>query len=189
MRTGMSDELARWDLARRAGNHAKADRIAETIREQRATMILYHGTTRERADAIERDGLDPDATRRSDPGDFGMGIYLTARRSRAKAYGPAVFRVEVDPSKLARISRPYFLDGFKQVEPETPEERMFYAIAFDDRGEMLTVKGGNREAVSRAVARAFLRAGYTGIATEHSGGEVVVFDRAAFVSVTREEEE
>jgi hypothetical protein len=94
----------------------------------------------------------------------------------------------VDDSRYARIASPYFIKGFEQTKPETDVERLFYAHAFDEDGEMLTVRADwpERVAASKAVRDAFLRAGYQGIIAgpdPRGQTEVVVFDPDSITSI------
>lgn len=151
-------------------------------------MKLYHGTDEASAARILSEGFDVDALRRSDPGDFGWGVYLTSSLPRARAYGSVVLEVEVDESRFARLPCPYFLDDFQRVEPETEVERLFYSVAFDAEGEMLTIHSPDREGVSKAVAKTFLEAGYDGLVTgpgRYGDLEVVVFRVLAASSPSR----
>lgn len=151
---------------------------------------FYHGTSAANAGRVISHGFDVDARTHSDPGDFGWGTYLTSEPARARQYGNTVLAVTVDTDNFARIRNPYFLEGLKSIKPKGAIERLFYGVAFDKKGDMLTVTGDDREAVSRKVALAFLDAGYDGIITgpwgSNSGIEVVVFDPdEAVVDVAR----
>jgi hypothetical protein len=159
---------------------------ARVARRFLAGKTWYHGTTPANAAKIRAEGFDVDAPRRSDPGDFGWGIYLTDRPSRARSYGREVLAVTIDESRFARLPNPYFLKGLEQVEPRTAAEKLFYSAAFDDEGHMLTVSSPDRVGAAKAVTRAFLAKGYAGIiGGPHTLGdlEVVVFDPSA-VSVS-----
>jgi len=150
-------------------------------------MKLLHGTTSELAERILEEGFDLDAPRRSDPGDFGWGAYLTDEASRARSYGTKVLSVEVDVTRFARIKSPYFLDGFKEVEPTTSEEKLFHGVAFCD-GSMMSVTADHEErvAIAQRIRETFLAAGYGGIVAgpdKQGQCEVVVFDTTSIVSV------
>lgn len=134
----------------------------------------YHGTPRWQQ--ILDDGVDIDAPKHSDPGDFGWGVYLTKRLTRARSYGK-VFEVIIDTTNLALIPNPYFLAGLQTVIPNTPEEKLFYSLAFGSSGDMLTTTGtaAERIAASRKIQTAFLAAGYQGILSNYDGGEAVLF--------------
>jgi hypothetical protein len=153
-------------------------------------VILYHGTSPESAETLLAQGFDTEAVRKHDVGDWGWGIYLTDSLPRARSYG-TVLEVDVDESDFAHIKSPYFLDGFTDLDPETPAEQLFFDIAFDERRDMLTVRGGNRERVAREVRDAFLHEGYSGIypgLTDAMGTkDVVVFDPDAIRSIRRVE--
>jgi hypothetical protein len=93
--------------------------------------------------------------------------------------------VMVDVEECARISNPYFLDKLSPITPVSYEEQLFYSTAFDEDGRMLTVKGPKeeRETVSKEIRKVFLQNGYTGILTEYSKGEMVIFDPAIIQDV------
>ena len=151
--------------------------------------IYFHGTGDSQATTILAEGFDIEAPRRSDPGDLGWGIYLTDSASRARAHGYQVLSVEVDTARYARITNPYFLKGFEEVEPETPEERLFHGVAFEG-GQMLSVVADSLEkrvAVARRIREVFLAAGFAGIIAgpdRMEQCEVVVFNPEAITGVT-----
>lgn len=154
-----------------------------------AASSFFHGTSEKNAESIERDGFDLDALRRSDPGDFGWGIYLTDSIHRARAYGSAVLEVAIKNGNFARISNPYFLEGTESTKPETDEEKLFYENAFDSDGNMLTIHG-DRIAAAKNISRAFILNGYDGIIGGPSALgqiEVVVFQPKAIESIRRVE--
>lgn len=142
----------------------------------------YHGTPRWKS--ILDDGIDIDAPKHSDPGDFGWGIYLTKRLTRAQRYGK-VFQLTVETDKLAHVPNPYFLSGLQALTPVTPEEKLFYSLAFDANDNMLTVSGTNQEriAASKKIRNSFLAAGYLGIISDYDGGEAVLFNTAPIRSL------
>jgi len=144
--------------------------------------MWYHGTPRWQN--ILDQGINIDAPKHSDPGDFGWGIYLTGKLLRARVYG-RVFEVEIDTSRMAYISNPYFLEGLRRVIPITPEEKLFYSLAYDEAGEMLTIQGSkeDRIATARHIQRGFLEAGYTGIISDYDEGEAVLFDSSPILSL------
>jgi len=161
-------------------------------RGQAPVEAWYHGTEPQRARAILRAGVDLQAERRRDPGDFGWGFYLTREIERAECHGGAVLQVQLDPSRLARIDNPYFIaqGSFDPVTPSTDAQRLFHQIAFDLQDDfelgagprMRTVRGPLQQRIetSQAIRDAFLAAGYTGIlASQIQGGEAVVFDPSA----------
>lgn len=149
-------------------------------------LSYLHGTSQ--ADTILAEGFDIEAPRRSDPGDLGWGIYLTDEPSRARAYGE-VLRVEIETIRFARIKSPYFLDGFKEIEPTTDEEKLFYGLAFKD-GSMLSVTADSedRVAVAKRIREGFLAAGFDGILAGPDRNlqvEVVVFNPETIRKVAR----
>lgn len=144
--------------------------------------MWYHGTPRWQA--IIDEGINIDAPKHSDPGDFGWGIYLTGNLTKAKVYG-RVFTVGIDTSRMAYISNPYFLEGVHRLQPVTAEEKFFYSLAYDNTGEMLTLHGSKEEriAAARLVQRGFLDAGYSGIVSDYDEGEAVLFESSPILSV------
>lgn len=143
-----------------------------------ALASWYHGTSGEDAARILRAGIDVERERRSDPGDFGWGVYLAHDPERARSYGPVVLEFLVEEAGLARIPNPYFVAGLDEVAPVTEAERRFHALAFAPGGRMRTVQGrwAERVAASREIRDAFLAAGYAGIRSDYLGGETVIFD-------------
>lgn len=142
---------------------------------------FYHGTNR--SDEILASGFDIDAPRRCDPGDFGWGVYLTAKLGRAKFLG-TVLQVEVDLTRFALVPNPYFLSKGEEVLPVTPEEKLFYECVFS-KGGMRTINGRREERANHAkeVQRLFLSAGFLGICTKTYDNEAVVFSTDAILSV------
>lgn len=66
-------------------------------------MIAYHGTTKEKAESIIKEGFSVE--KQGENGShFGNGVYLATTKKRAKAYGKQVVAVEIDESGLAPIS-------------------------------------------------------------------------------------
>jgi len=133
-------------------------------------------------------GFDVEAPRNSDPGDFGWGIYLTDCLERARAYGDAVFEVDIDLSRFAAIPNPYFLksveSGFVNTKPRTYDEVLFYNIAFNENGRMRTVVGDDRVDVAKEIRDSFLDHGYAGIVgNSGKNREIVVFDSSAITRV------
>ena len=146
-------------------------------------MICFHGT-RDPESVLK--GIDLDAPRARDPGDFGWGFYCTLNLARACNHGH-VLRVDVDLSEFAHINYPYFLNKGEPVEPITPEEKLLHGILFTNgEGLMRTVRGSSssREEVAKEVRREFLRHGWKGIVSE-SLEELVVFDASVVRSVHR----
>ena len=145
---------------------------------------LYHGTSRKRAALILAEGVDMEAPRTRDPGDFGWGFYLTTSLSRARACGEVVLEVAVDTSNFAYLPYPYFLKrgSITPLEPTTEVERLFHDTVFtlvdNDWWKMGTVNGtaDERQRAARKVRDCFLAHGHAGIETPHDDGEVVVFD-------------
>lgn len=139
----------------------------------------YHGS--HQVTKILEDGFDIEAKRASDAGDFGWGIYLTKKKSRAKLYGH-ILEITIDPSRYAYIPNPYFTQSLRELKPQTDVEKIFYDLAFacTDKGiVMLTLHdtaSTSREKVAKNIRRVFLDLGYAGIITDHAGGEAVVFD-------------
>ena len=153
-------------------------------------MTWVHGTTTAIWEQIRNQGIDFDSKRRSDPGDFGWGFYVTTNQVRAQTYGEAQIEVGLDESKFAVLPHPYFLNGFEKVEPQTEEEKLFHSLAFSEEGKMLTLRGTKeeRETVCKKIRDEFLKRGYLGIITPHSGGEAVVFSPDGITSMSLCEE-
>lgn len=149
-------------------------------------MTTYlHGTDARSAKVILTEGFSLETRRQSDPGDFGWGIYLTDAPSRARSYGSEVLRVTIATERYARIKNPYFLEGLREVEPQTAEEKLFHQTVFEG-GKMLTVKGEDREGVARRVREVFMEAGYDGIIAgpDRQGQcEVVVFRTSSILRI------
>ncbi len=121
----------------------------------------YHGTPS--WNRILNLGFDMEAPRRSDPGDFGWGIYLTQSKSRAKAYG-TVLKVAVDVSRFALIPNPYFLKGWERVPPVSAEERLFHETVFNgDQMATVNLQRDARIEAAKKVRQVFMGHGYQGI--------------------------
>lgn len=145
-------------------------------------MRLLHGTTSEAAAAILEGGFRLDAERRSDPGDFGWGVYLTGWGPVARASGRAVVVAEVE------LERPKTF-GSKAAAYE-------WLRRLHD-GALPTVQGSERDrvAASKQLRRRMLERGVDGIVIrdakmdpEGRPVEVVVYrlDRIRTVLETRE---
>jgi len=78
---------------------------------------FYHGTTKSSAEQILKEGFKIEKVgSRSDPGDFGEGIYVTLNKYVAKYVGDGtILHVVVDLSKFAFIDNPYFSERLKSV--------------------------------------------------------------------------
>ena len=61
---------------------------------------MYHGTTRQNADSIEKEGFRP-----STGGMLGSGVYLSRDITKAETYGQVVFECLVDVGRVKRIDR------------------------------------------------------------------------------------
>jgi hypothetical protein len=146
--------------------------------------MFYHGTEKQRALSMLSNGVDLGHPNKSDPGDFGLGFYLTENLSRAKAYGQTIIKVEVDLSQFAYIDNPYLKTH------DTPESRLFYQMAFI--GDKMVTVGhihpACRLAICRAIREEFMVNKYKGICTKYSGGETVVFDLSSIKSMAIREE-
>ena len=148
---------------------------------------LWHATTIEAAAAILRGGVNMEAQRRNDVGDLGWGFYLTGSMSRARCYGRGILEIEIHRDQFAVVSNPYFLKGMDVVRPKTEDERLFYSLAFDELGDMMTCSGrydrAAKETAARNIRLAFLELGCAGIISDYSDGEVVVFAAEGIVSI------
>lgn len=133
----------------------------------------FHGSPF--ATSLVAKGVDMEAPRTSDPGDFGWGFYVDKNKLRCRQYGKVLI-VWVDVALFAHLPDPYFLKGLEETNPETELERLFFELAFAPDRRMLTVKGDldERTKVGRQIRAVFLEKGYTGIWTDK--GEAVVFD-------------
>lgn len=138
---------------------------------------LLHGTNY--PEKILQEGFSMEAARRSDPGDFGWGIYLTNQKARAASYG-TILQVHVDTSKMAFIKNPYFLNPDGSLAPRaTQEEKLFYEQVFphgEDWMNTVLARGDERVANCKRVRELFMGHGYTGIKTAWMDQETVVFD-------------
>ena len=72
-------------------------------------ITMYHGTSEASAQSILDQGIDIDAERRRDPGDFGWGFYLTGDRERAARMGRVVLSVTINVARFAFLEFPYFI--------------------------------------------------------------------------------
>lgn len=144
---------------------------------------FYHGTSKERAAEILERGVDLNAPRSHDVGDFGWGFYITQNLVRAQQYGSVILEVEVDLSLFAYVPNPYFCEGLTPTQPQTPPERLFHSLAFDHEGRMKTVHQGlsGSDTVARVIREEFLQHGYLGITTDRDDKETVVFDASTIV--------
>lgn len=163
--------------------------------------IWYHGANK--ADDILATGFQviDDVRHRTDPGDFGLGIYFTKDLRVALNYGQHIFKCEIVMDQLADIPNPYRL--YEQPRPDLPS-KIFRWLAFDHvggpayrqarrgkkqprllgefgPGRMKTVHGSytraERMETTAKIREVFLRRGYTGIlAREIHGQELAVFD-------------
>lgn len=148
---------------------------------------FYHGTQDLPAllAAFEAGELTHDHAVKRDPGDFGLGFYVTRSRVKAAAYGQIIL-VQIDISGFAHIPNPYFIAGeLEEVTPRTDVEKLFHELVFDKYG-MRTVAGAleDRHAVAVRITERFMRAGYNGIRTSTYGDDVVVFNPAAIKGIT-----
>lgn len=141
-------------------------------------MIVYHGSVA--PERVLQEGFRLVQPRLGDVGDMGRGIYTTTRYSRAACYGQTVLECRLDVTRYARIPNPYFLHQLGELQPETLDEHVFYALAFrqSERGaDMLTINGSKAErfAAAERVRDGMLSAGYTGIVSGYEG-ECVSYD-------------
>ncbi len=140
---------------------------------------LWHATNPESAQEILSHGVNFDFPRQSDVGDFGWGFYLTGRPERARTYGSTLLEVMVDPTRLAHVPNPYFLEGLNAVSPATDVEHLFHSFAFDGMGKMMTCSNAysprGKEAKAKAIRQAFIAAGWAGIITARDDRETVIF--------------
>jgi hypothetical protein len=156
-------------------------------RKSPAFKKLYHGTSREACALIWARGIENEPATRHEPGDFGMGLYLTSDVARARSYGACLLEFLVDTRHFAGIANPYFFVGGRAIWPTTRPERVFYSVVFDSLGRMKTVdKAYSIADRTRASARArevMLAAGFSGILTRYQG-DAVVFDLSTVRTMT-----
>ena len=148
-------------------------------------MRLYHGTTFEGMKAIIERGFKLEAERRSDPGDFGWGIYLTGHLSRAKAIGGKyVLEVEVE------LKNPLVFKSISEAYKFADEMALKLGITIHGKGNTPEERFQDRVKNSKKWREYFLRQGYDGIIIydpdplwKGAPYEVVVFDLSAIKSV------
>lgn len=148
-------------------------------RREHEIDLFFHGTAA--WEKIRREGFELEAPRRSDPGDFGWGIYVTKQVGRAKCYGDVIC-VVIKTGGLAHIENPYFINGLTQFKPRTPLEELYYNLAFEnDEPLLFRRKTELRAQTARNIRQGMMQAGYTGITTKYSGCETVIFDPSIIV--------
>lgn len=69
-------------------------------------MIVYHGTTKEKAENIAREGFSSEF-QGENGNHFGKGIYFATTKKRARCYGTSVVSVEIRADQLASWSNWY----------------------------------------------------------------------------------
>jgi hypothetical protein len=87
------------------GDRAGSDRTMEKYfqdekRSSGQTLVMFHGTSRTAAAAIERNGF-----RVSSDGMLGRGVYLSKDFKKAQHYGAVVLKVSVNVGRVKRIDR------------------------------------------------------------------------------------
>lgn len=142
---------------------------------------FFHGTTLDAALSMMKVGVDLYHPRKSDPGDFGLGFYLTGDIVRARAYGKAILIAALDMSEYAYIPSPYEPDDSKAG-------KLFRELAFAEDGNMRTCYSGfskeQRQQISVEIRDKFLSWGWKGIRSDYSGGEIACFDLATIKKLT-----
>lgn len=125
-------------------------------------MIVYHGTTREKAESIVKEGFSP-VFQGENGNHFGKGIYLASTKKRAKCYGKSVVSVEIQPDTLASWEN-WYNDYMKSCqdthEQGVPAEKV-------------------NETVGEAIRLHHLEQGYSGLMLDSLMGrakEIVVYD-------------
>ena len=125
-------------------------------------MIVYHGTTKENAQSILKEGFSIE--KQGENGShFGKGIYLTTTKKRAKVYGKHVVSVEIDNTKLYLLTN--WLKDYKNKCQEVYE-------AGTSADNVNTVVG-------EYIKNLYTSQGYTGILMEGLIGktkEIVIYD-------------
>lgn len=162
-----------------------------------------HGTRK--SDEILQSGMKviTELKKRTDPGDFGTGIYFTKNVARAAYHGSGrIFRCEIDMTNVAELENPY--RAFDEPKPDHASQ-LFRKLAFDTEGFvlmaielqedvfekrtpglMLTVSSYFpvewRHSFAQRIREGFLQNGYTGLVGRNISGledfqeELVVFD-------------
>lgn len=125
-------------------------------------MILYHGTTKEKAENIVKGGFSLDF-QGENGNHFGRGIYLTTTKKRAKCYGKAVVSVEIQADQIATWEN-WYTDYMKRCndthEQGVPAEKV-------------------NEIVGESIRSRYEEEGHTGLLLDALIGnskEVVVYD-------------
>jgi len=67
---------------------------------QPGVRTMYHGTSKENAERIHREGFRPSAG-----GMLGAGVYMSTDIDKARGYGPVVLEAQVQVGKVKRVDR------------------------------------------------------------------------------------
>ncbi|PLS19291.1 hypothetical protein CVD28_02440 [Bacillus sp. M6-12] len=106
-------------------------------------MIVYHGTTKEKAESIRKEGFSLE--KQGENGShFGNGVYLTTTKKRAKVYGKHIVSVEIDDTNLGTLKGDWlksYQDKCQEVyEAGTPADSVntvvgeFYKNLYSSQG-------------------------------------------------------
>lgn len=132
-------------------------------------MILYHGTTKEKSENIERIGFS--SKYQGENGNhLGAGIYLATTKKRAKCYGNAIVSVQVNPERLVMWDEwyPDYMNRCREAyESGTPTEKV-------------------NDVVGESIRLRYMHDGYTGIiisAPMSHAKEVVIYDETVIEKV------
>ena len=132
-------------------------------------MIVYHGTTKEKAESIVKEGFSPDY-QGENGNHFGKGIYLPPTKKRAKCYGKAVVSVEIQSDQLATWENWY-------------EE---YMKNCDDVHEQGVPSDKVNETVGESIRSRYVEEGYSGLMLDPligSAKETVVYDESIIKNI------
>lgn len=169
------EERAKWLLRKELGHHSSPE-----------IKTYYHESPF--ADIILKEGFSMEVERRSDPGDFGWGVYLwSTPHHMPKGY---TLEVDVDISRFAVIHDPYTPVNPYEIRHDTPDEALFRELAFGTNqwgNEVMAtihpiIKNGeewSRERTCKNIRDTFLKRGVQGFITYHdhrSIEEIVLFD-------------
>lgn len=125
-------------------------------------MIVYHGTSKDSAETIALNGFMIQSEQ-ANGRHFGNGVYLATTKKRAKCYGKQVISVEIDESRLAKMTN--WLRAYQEKCKSVHEA----GVAEKDVNEF----------VGEWYKNHFLEQGFTGVIMDSIIGatkEIVVYD-------------
>jgi hypothetical protein len=126
-------------------------------------MIAYHGTTKEKAENIVKEGFNL-KLQGENGNHFGNGVYLATTKKRAKCYGNHVVSVEIDETAMTEVTNWYnsYMAKCKQIHEE-------FGVQDEKVNEM----------AGESMKTMYTEQGYTGIIMDSLMGtakELVVYD-------------